>query len=48
MSPNIIKVIKSRRMRWMGYVVYMGEIKNASKNGGCKTLKEETGRPRHR
>jgi hypothetical protein len=23
-SPNIIKVIKSRRMRWTGYVVRMG------------------------
>ena len=24
-SPNIIRVIKSRRMRWAGYVVRMGE-----------------------
>jgi hypothetical protein len=28
-SPNIIRVIKSRRMRWMGHVVYMGEMRNA-------------------
>jgi hypothetical protein len=24
-SPNIIRVIKSRRMRWVGYAVPMGE-----------------------
>jgi len=24
-SPNIIRVIKSRRMRWAGHVAYMGE-----------------------
>jgi hypothetical protein len=24
-SPNIIKVIKSRRMRWVGHVACMGE-----------------------
>ena len=24
-SPNIVRVIKSRRMRWAGYVVRMGE-----------------------
>jgi hypothetical protein len=24
-SPNIVWVIKSRRMRWTGYVVHMGE-----------------------
>jgi len=24
-SPNIIMVIKSRRMRWAGYVAKMGE-----------------------
>jgi hypothetical protein len=23
-SPNIIRIIKSRRMRWAGHVVYMG------------------------
>jgi hypothetical protein len=26
-SPNIIRVIKSRRMRWAGYVARMGERK---------------------
>jgi hypothetical protein len=24
-SPNIIRVIKSRRMRWAGHVAHMGE-----------------------
>jgi hypothetical protein len=24
-SPNIVRVIKSRRMRWVGYVALMGE-----------------------
>jgi hypothetical protein len=28
-SPNIIRVIKSRRMRWEGLVTRMGEIINA-------------------
>jgi len=29
-SPNIVQVIKSRRMRWAGHVVRMGE-----ERGGC-------------
>jgi hypothetical protein len=28
-SPNIIRMIKSRRMRWAGYVARMGEKSNA-------------------
>jgi hypothetical protein len=28
-SPNIIRVIKSRRMRWAGYVACMGEGRGA-------------------
>jgi hypothetical protein len=24
-SPNIVRVIKSRKMRWVGHVVHMGE-----------------------
>jgi hypothetical protein len=28
-SPIIIKIIKSRRMRWMGHVARMGEKRNA-------------------
>jgi hypothetical protein len=30
-SPNIISVIKSRRMRWAGHVALMGETRNAYK-----------------
>jgi hypothetical protein len=28
-SPNIVRVIKSKRMRWAEYVARMGEMKNA-------------------
>jgi hypothetical protein len=28
-SPNIIGIIKSRRMRWAGHVARMGEKRNA-------------------
>jgi hypothetical protein len=28
-SPNIIRIIKSRRMRWAGHVAQMGETWNA-------------------
>ena len=28
-SPNIVRVIKSRRMRWAGYVARMGEDRGA-------------------
>jgi hypothetical protein len=28
-SPNIIRIIKSRRMRWAGHVARMGEKRNA-------------------
>jgi hypothetical protein len=28
-SPNIIRMIKSRRMRWAGHVARMGETRNA-------------------
>jgi len=47
-SPNIIRVIKSRRMRWTGYVVHMGE-----RRGVFRVLvekpegKRQLGRPRH-
>jgi hypothetical protein len=30
-SPNIIRVIKSRRMRWVGHVARMREIRNSYK-----------------
>jgi hypothetical protein len=28
-SPNIVSVIKSRRIRWAGHVAWMGEMRNA-------------------
>jgi hypothetical protein len=31
-SPNIIRVITSRRIKWVGYLVRMGEIRNAYKD----------------
>jgi hypothetical protein len=30
-SPNIIRVIISRRMKWLGLLACMGEIRNAYK-----------------
>ena len=32
-SPNIVRVIKSRRMRWTGYVARMGERKGEEYTG---------------
>jgi len=48
-SPNIIWVIKSRRMRWAGHVARMGE-----RRGVCRVLvgkpegKRPLGRPRRK
>jgi hypothetical protein len=30
-SPSIIRIIKTKRMRWAGYVARMGEKRNAYK-----------------
>jgi hypothetical protein len=27
-SPNIVRVIKSRRMRWVGHIARLGEMRN--------------------
>jgi hypothetical protein len=48
-SQNIIRVTKSRRMRWVGHVEYMGEMRNpykilVRKPEGRRPLR----RPRHR
>jgi hypothetical protein len=48
-SPSIIRIIKSRRMRWAGHVARMGEKRNAyrllvGKPEGTRPL----GRPRRR
>ena len=48
-SPNIVRVIKSRRMRWAGHVARMGERRDV-----CRVLvgkpegKRPLGRPRRR
>jgi len=48
-SPNIVRVIKSRRMKWAGHVTRMGEVR-----GVCRVLvgkpegKKPLGRPRRR
>ena len=48
-SPNIVRVIKSRRMRWAGHVAHMGE-----ERGVCRVLvgkpegRRPLGRPRRR
>ena len=47
--PNIIRVMKSKRMRWAGHVARMGEIRGVYMRFGGETWrKEPLGRPRHR
>jgi hypothetical protein len=46
-SPSIIRIIKSRRMRWAGHVARMGEKRNAYKLlVGKPERKRPLGRPR--
>jgi hypothetical protein len=48
-KPNIITVIKSRRMRWVWHVVSMGEVRNAYNIlVGKPEGKIPLGRSRHR
>jgi hypothetical protein len=48
-SPNIIRMIKSRRMRWPGRVARMGETRNAYRIlVGEPEGKRPLGRPRRR
>jgi hypothetical protein len=48
-SPSIIRMIKSRRMRWAGHVERMGEKRNAySLLVGKPKGKRPLGRPRRR
>jgi hypothetical protein len=42
-SPSIIRMIKSRRMRWVGHIVQMGEKMNAYR-GGKARRREATGK----
>ena len=43
-SPNIVRLIKSRRLRWAGHVVRMEEGRSVGKPTGKRPL----GRPRRR
>ena len=48
-SPNIVRVIKSRRMRWAGHVTHMGEERGVYRVlVGKPEGKRPLGRPRHR
>jgi transcription termination factor 2 len=48
-SPSIIRMIKSRRMRWAGHVARMGENRNAYRIlVGKSEGKRPLGRPRRR
>jgi hypothetical protein len=48
-SPSIIRIIKSRRMRWAGHVARMGEERNVYRLlVGNPEGKRPLGRPRHR
>ena len=48
-SPNIVRVIKSRRMRWAGHVARMGEERGVYRVlVGKPEGKRPLGRPRHR
>jgi hypothetical protein len=48
-SPNIVRVIKSRRMRWAGHMARMGEGRGAYRVlDGRHEGKRPLGRPRRR
>ena len=48
-SPNIVRVLRSRRLRWTGHVARMEEGRSALKIlTGKPTGKRPLGRPRHR
>jgi hypothetical protein len=48
-SPSIVRVIKARRMRWVGNVVRMGEVRGAYNIlVGRPEGRRPLGRPRHR
>jgi hypothetical protein len=48
-SPNIVRVIKSRRLRWAGHVARMEDGRSGFKIlTGIPTGKRPLGRPRHR
>jgi hypothetical protein len=48
-SPSIIRIIKSRRMRWTGHVARMGEKRNVYRLlVGKAEVKRPLGRPRRK
>jgi hypothetical protein len=48
-SPSIIRIIKSKRMRWAGHVAQIGEKRNACRLLiGKPEVKRSPGRPRCR
>jgi hypothetical protein len=47
-SSSIIRIISSRRMRWMGHVASMGEMRKVYKIVVKPERKRLLGRPRHR
>jgi len=49
-SPNIVRVIKSRRMRWAGHVAHMGEERKCIGSwwGKWRERERPLGRPRCR
>jgi hypothetical protein len=48
-SPNIVRVIKSRRMRWAGHVARMGEVRGVHRVlVGRPERKRPLGRPGRR
>ena len=48
-SPNNVRVIKSRRMRWVGHVARMGEVRGVYRVlVGKPEGKRPLGRPGHR
>jgi len=48
-SPNIVRVIKSRRMRWVGHVARMGEERGVYRVLMGKPVgRRPLGRPRRR
>ena len=47
--PNIVRVVKSRRMKWAGHVARMGEVRGVHRVlVGKPQVKRPLGRPRLR
>jgi hypothetical protein len=48
-SPSVVRVIKARRMRWVGHVAHMGEVRGAYNiSVGRPEGRRPLGRPRRR